>query len=184
MKKLIDQYPLAVLGLLLTAAAALGAYQYYPVYQQRKAFQALLAEEQSRMDEVKECSERLPMLHRQVKALKPAAEQFQRYFPDEQGYSRLWQQMTEMLARAELSDQLVRPGEVSCEDGLCSIPLEIRCTGSFEKIFDLLQAFERFERLIRFEEIVLRNDEKMTGNLLLQAKARAFYQSSSSKQNL
>ncbi|HOQ04073.1 MAG TPA: type 4a pilus biogenesis protein PilO [Anaerohalosphaeraceae bacterium] len=176
MKKIVDHYPVTVLGLLLLAAVGLGAYQYYPVYQQRKAFRALLSEEESRLEEVRECSEQLPILYRQIRDLKPAAEQYRRLFPDEQGYSRLWQQMTEMLARTQLSDQSVRPGEVTCEDGLCSIPLEIRCTGSFDRIFELLRSFEQFDRLIRFEEISLRNDENVSGRLFLQAKARAFYQ--------
>lgn len=176
MKKMIEQYPLAVFSLLLLAAVGLGAYQSYPVYQQRKAFRDLLAEQQLRLDEVRDCSEQLPLLRRQLRDLKPAAEEYKRLFPDEQGYAGLWQQMTETLARAQLSDQSIRPGEVSCENGLCSILLEIRCTGSFDRIFELLRSFEQFDRLIRFEEISLRNDEKASGRLLLQAKARAFYQ--------
>lgn len=180
MKKLIEQYPLAVFGLLLLAAVGLGAHQYYPVYQQRKAFQRLLAEQELRLDEVRECSEQLPFLYRQMRDLKPAAETYQRFFPDEQGYSKLWQQMTETLARSQLSDQSIRPGEVSCdEEGLCSILLDIRCSGSFDGIFDLLRSFEQLDRLIRFEEITLRNDENLSGRLLLQAKARAFYRSAS-----
>lgn len=176
MKKIVDHYPWVIFGLLLVAALALGAYQYYPVHQQRKAFQSLLAEEELRLEEVRECSEHLPILLQQVRNLQPASKEFERLFPDEQGYSRLWQQMTETLARAQLSDQSIRPGETVCEDGLCSIPLEIRCTGSFEKIFDLLRSFEQLDRLIRLEEISMRNDENASGRLTLQARARAFYQ--------
>ena len=177
MKKFVDHYPMLILGLLLLGAVGIGAYQYYPVHRQRQAFRSLLAEEELRLEEIQQCSEQLPGLLRQVLMLESETSEFPRLFPNEQGFSRLWEQITEVMARAQLADQSVRPGEVVCENGLCSVPLEIRCTGSFEQIFELFQSLERFERLIRIEEVTLKNDDSLSGRLTLHARARAFYRS-------
>ena len=77
-----------------------------------------------------------------------------------------------------LSDQLVRPGDVSCDPEFCSIPLEIRCSGTFEDVFEFFRAMEQFERLIRMDEVQIRNNAEISGRLTLLAKARVFYQPS------
>jgi len=175
-KKLIDHHPLFLLLILLVGAAGLGAYQYYPVHLQRKALYQTLSRQGDKMEEIKNCSEKLPTLHRQVKSLEEQDKEFGRLFPADQGLSRLWHQIAEIMDNNHLGDQLVRPGEVSCEEDFCSIPLEIRCTGSFENIFEFFRAMERFERLIRMDQVQLKNDESVSGRLILQAQARVFYQ--------
>jgi Tfp pilus assembly protein PilO len=177
-KKLIDHHPLLILLTMLVAAAGLGAYQYYPVHLQRKALRQTLAKQADKLDEIKGYSERLPTLHRQVKTLDGQAEEFARLFPADEGFSRLWHQIAEIMDNNHLADQLVRPGEVACEEDFCSIPLEIRCTGTFENMFEFFRAMEQFERLIRMDQVQLKNDETVTGRLILQAQARVFYQRS------
>jgi Tfp pilus assembly protein PilO len=175
-KKLIDHHPMLILVTMLTAAAALGAYQYYPVHLQRKALRQTLARQADKLEEIKGYSERLPSLHRQVKTLEGQADEYARLFPADQGFSRLWHQIAEIMDNNHLADQLVRPGEVVCEQDLCSIPLEIRCTGTFENVFGFFRAMERFERLIRMDQVQLKNDEAVSGRLMMQAQARVFYQ--------
>ena len=163
---------------MLLAAAGLGAYQYYPVHLQQKALHQTLARQADKLDEIKGYSEKLPTLHRQVKTLDMQAEEFARLFPVDQGFSRLWHQIAEIMDNNHLSDQLVRPGEVTCEDDFCSIPLEIRCSGTFENIFEFFRELEQFERLIRMDQVQIKNDEEISGRLILQAQARVFYQRS------
>jgi len=176
MKRIFDQYPMLILMGLLLAAAALGAYQYYPVHVQRKALRQILSKQNDKLDEIRTYSEKLPMLHRQVLELEPRAEEFSRLFPEEQGFSQLWQQIAEIMNGNHLSDQLVRPGQINCSEGFCSIPLEIQCSGTFENIFEFFRSLERFDRLIRLEEVHLSNASDLSGTLTLQAKAKIFYQ--------
>lgn len=170
-----------ILLTLLLAAAGLGAYQYYPVHLQRRALRQTLDKQADKLDVIKGYSERLPNLHRQVKMLSEQSQEFERLFPEEQGFSKLWHRIAEIMDSNHLSDQLVRPGDVTCDEDFCSIPLEIRCCGTFEDVFSFFRAMEEFERLIRMDEVQIRNDDKLSGRLTLQAKARVFYQPSEKK---
>lgn len=181
-KELIDKHPLMILLTILFAAVALGAYQYYPVHLQRQALRQILQKQEVKLGEIQGYSEKLPILHRQVKELEPQAGQFDRLFPGRQGFSRLWQQIAEIMNSNHLSDQLVRPGEVTCSDNFCSIPLEIQCSGTIEDFFQFFRALEHFDRLIRMDEIHIRNDADLSGRLTLHAKARVFYQSEESQE--
>ena len=181
MKNIIDKHPLMILLVILFAAVALGASQYYPVHLQRQALRQILHKQEVKLDEIRGYAEKLPMLHREVKELEPQADDFARLFPGKQGFSELWQQIAVIMNSNHLSDQLVRPGEVTCSDNFCSIPLEIQCSGSFEDFFQFFRALENFDRLIRMEEIHIRNDNEISGRLTLHAKARVFYQPEESK---
>lgn len=177
MKKILDQHPLLILMGLLLASVALGVHQYYPVYLQRKALKQILQKHSAKLDEIQAYSERLPILHQQVRELEPRAAEFARRFPEQREFSRLWRQIAEMMNRHHLSDQLVRPGTVFCNDSICYIPLEIQCRGTFEELFQFFRSLEQYDRLIRFEEVHLSNDETFTGQLTLKAQACVFYQS-------
>ena len=62
------------------------------------------------MEEIKNCSEKLPTLHRQVRSMEEQDKEFGRLFPADQGLSRLWHQIAEIMDNNHLGDQLVRPG--------------------------------------------------------------------------
>ena len=181
MKELIDKHPTLILMVLLLTAVGLGAYQYYPVHLQKKALRETLRKQENKLDEIRSYSEKLPMLHREVKSLEPRSEEFSRRFPLDQRFSQLWQQIAEIMERNHLSDQLVRPGVVSCGRDFCSIPLEIQCSGTFEDFFEFFRSLEQFDRLIRMEDVHIRNDANVSGQLTLHANARVFYQSGESR---
>jgi len=175
MKKIMDKHPMLILLMLVFAAAALGAYQYYPIHLQRQSLKQTLSRQEMKMDEIQDYSERLPMLYQQVKGLEPKADEFSRRFPEDKGFSGLWQQIAEIMDRNHLSDQLVRPGQVVCSEEVCSIPLEIECSGTFADFFEFFRALEQYDRLIRMDEVHLRNDSELSGQLRLHARARVFY---------
>lgn len=174
---------LLMLIAMIAATVALGGWQYYPIHRQKGEIRRTLEAQTMTMDQIREKCGRLPFLYREVLELEPRALEYDRRLPSDRQFALLWQQIAEIMNRNRLSDQLVRPGEQVCEEEICMIPLSIECTGTFEQIFGFFRDLETFDRLIRMEEIQLKNDKDLSGRLNLSARAQVFYQSDRKSEN-
>lgn len=174
--KFFEEKPMLLMVLLIVIGTGLGIFQYYPVHVQKRALKKTLSKQTTTMDEIKSHCVQLPILHRQVLDLQVKASEYNQCFPPNQQFAQLWQQIAQIMDKNQLQDQLVRPGEVVCDDQLCAIPLDIECSGTFEQLFQFFRCMEDFERLIRMEDISIRNSTDLSGIVTLNAKARVYYQ--------
>lgn len=172
-----------ILSVLIVATVALGGWQYYPIHRQKEQIRKTLEAQTVTMDQIREKCGQLPLLHRQALELSPRALEYDLRLPADKQFALLWQQIAEIMNRHRLMDQLVRPGEQVCEGEICMIPLSIECAGTFEQVFGFFQDLETFDRLIRMEEIQLKNDKDLSGRLSLTARAQVFYRSGQKSEN-
>jgi hypothetical protein len=84
--------------------------------------------------------------------------------------------LPELANQCRLTDQLVQPGQPIETEQLGTIPLTLACSGTTQDIYAFFRTIEQWDRLIRFEQVELSNDNTFGGCVKLIAKARLYYQ--------
>ncbi len=114
-------------------------------------------------------------LAKKITNLKAKIGRYNSKIPPNRDFAKFWDELTKVMNRCELTDRLIQPlGEVN-GDTINSIPLNIKCSGKFNQLYEFLLETEKMDRIVRFEEIRIDNKDG-SGHLTLYAKAVIYYQ--------
>lgn len=155
MKRMIVMNRTGVMvALLLCAAAAGGGYAHLRMMQQRMQ---TLAQLQSQMNELKAkvdastAAERLAMTEQ-------ALEGFDRAIPRQDEVANVLETFSLALAQFGVTQRSVTSGVTVVRDGLGQTPVQVSYQGTFHSVFDLLCRVEKADRVVRLEQLSLRQD--------------------------
>lgn len=165
--------------LLITAVLLTGfaVFRYVPIVQTKLASRDMMDKHDIAMQQVQHYAKTMPELRREKQQYVQQLEDFSVKIPEGKQFAQLWQQIADVMNDCQLTEQLVRPGTEKQSQQLNCIPLTIECSGSFEQMFEFFQSLEKLDRLVRLEEIDLKNSNDFDATMKLNAKANIFYQS-------
>ncbi|MFC1763707.1 type 4a pilus biogenesis protein PilO [Planctomycetota bacterium] len=119
----------------------------------------------------------------QLAALRQAVSQSQilleeqrQYIPQERHFNQFLEDVSELMQRHKLREQLIEPGrDVLGSNSVC-IPVTLRCQGAFAQLFAFYQDLQKMPRLIRFEEIMFDRHPTATTQVEMIAHMAIYYQ--------
>jgi Tfp pilus assembly protein PilO len=117
----------------------------------------------------------LDALKEQIAMAKQEVGNFDAEIPLGRSHGVFLQELSEVIQQHGLTDLVIQPGAEKETSTLCSIPVNIRCSGKLIQIFKFLRSLESFVRAIRVEEITLSNNDKAEGVVTMNARVEMFY---------
>ena len=156
--------------------AGFGMFRYAPILRQKLSLKEEMNKHSLAIEQIGDQGSLLPEMELKKQKMQDQQDEFRSKIPVGRGFSKLWQQIADVMNDCQLSDQLVQPGTEIKSDELCCIPLAIECTGTFEQIYALFQSLESMDRLICIDEVKIENDSEFKAILKLNAKANVYYQ--------
>ena len=99
---------------------------------------------------------------------------FSENIPSSRKFALLYDEITEIMKKHNLTEQLIQPGKETEGRNITSIPISIQCSGKLEDIFEFFKSIESFDRLIRIEKLEMVN--KTDGDTIkMKADAKVYY---------
>jgi Tfp pilus assembly protein PilO len=159
----------------VTLAAAFVFFQYLPLDRKAKKLKAanmgLLTDSTITSARI----EALPELYKEIEKIKEQVGNFDAKIPADRSHGLFLQDLTSVMQKHGLGELVVQPGTETGTLGLSQIPVNIRCKGKLEQIFEFFKSLENFERIIQIEGISLAADNTFDGTVTMQAKVNIFY---------
>lgn len=149
-------------------------FQYLPVSRAiaRSKEEQQIAQQQAQLDAAN--SIQLPVMQEKIEQLSQKVGDFDAKIPTDRDFGGFMQNITDVMNRNNLKDQLVKPSAEMNLDKISIIPVTIECSGKLNDIFGFLRDFEASPRICNLEQIRIEN-ENYSGNLRLFAKGNIFY---------
>ena len=153
--------------------------QYFPMRQKIRASKHSAEAQKTALNESTSANQRLPELRKQFTELQGEVENFDAKIPEGRNIGDFLQQIAGIMSDHELKKSLIEPGNEIVREienhGLICIPVTIRCQGRLEQIFEFSKSLQGLDRLIRIEQIELKNDNNYSGQVDMMAKAVIYY---------
>jgi Tfp pilus assembly protein PilO len=173
--KFVEKQQLIILALAVSIIVGFVVFLYHPLAKQTKAIQQADAAQSATTAKVEAHNRQLPILREQAQALQRELHNYDKRIPQSRQFAVLWQQIADIMNQHSLKDQLVQPGTEIQGTELNCIPISIHCSGRLNQIFEFLKSLEKFERVIRIDQLQLKNDRDFTGWLKMSAEASVYY---------
>ena len=164
--------------LLLGAAILTGfaVFQYVPIVQKKLQMRKQVLKQAQSMSQVQQYAGSLPELRQEKVELTEQLKDYSVKIPEGKQFAQLWRQIADVMNDCQLTEQSVQPGKELVSQELCCIPLSIECTGTLDQMFEFFQSLENFERLVRIDQIDLKNNDDSDATIKMNAIANIYYQ--------
>jgi Tfp pilus assembly protein PilO len=156
-------------------AVAFVFFQYLPLNKKARELNAANSKLIADTTAVNARLDILTELKDQIEKTKQEVGNFDAKIPLGRSHGVFLQQLAEVMQQHGLSGLVIQPGIETETSTLCSIPINIRCSGKLIQIFEFFRSLESFERVVRVEEITLSNNDKLEGIVTMNAKVEMFY---------
>ena len=167
---------LVVSAVMLVVFALLG---YFPMRRKMKASKRSAMAQKAALNESASALQRMPELHKELTELQGQVGNFDAKIPDDRNIGDFLQQIAGIMSDHELKRPLIEPSDETIEkvkhQELICIPVTIKCQGRLEQIFEFSKSLQGLDRLIRIEQIELKNDNNYSGHVDMTAKAVIYY---------
>ncbi|MHC4104677.1 MAG: type IV pilus inner membrane component PilO [Planctomycetota bacterium] len=111
----------------------------------------------------------------QLLKLKRTVGNYKAIIPVKNDFGVFLQQITDLMSKHNLREQIIAPGEEVAVKGLNCIPVDMQCKGRLAQVFEFYKRMQRLDRLIRIEQVKLANDSDFSGEVSMQAKVVIYY---------
>jgi Tfp pilus assembly protein PilO len=97
------------------------------------------------------------------------------YAPAEGSLGTFLRQVSEVMTKHQLSDQVVVAGKETQAEELVCIPVHITGEGALADVFGFFKDMRTMDRLVRIDRTTLRNDNTYAGRIAMDAEVIIFY---------
>lgn len=150
-------------------------FRYLPLKKKMKTLNSEKGEIQIAINKASTQANQLPELEKHLSALQNSVGNYELKIPGNSELGKFLQQISELMNEYNLKEQLIEPDkEMEAEDMKC-IPVKMHCKGTLSQLFEFYKEMQLLERLIRIEQIQLKNDKDFTGEVSMGTKAVIYY---------
>ena len=172
----LDKRQLIIITIGLVVVVALGYFRCKPVIATAQELRRVKADQKLENVDIRTRMQGIALLSAKKEKLEAEVGDYYSKIPQNREFADLWDNIAEVMKSHELKDQLIQPNEEVIGEELNSITITIRCSGSFEQLFNFMSDLQKFERVIRIEEYKLTNNLTNPGLVSMDAKAKIYYQ--------
>lgn len=167
---------IAVGFVVVVALTGFICFRYLPIRNQIIRLKQGLKKQQLVIDSTSSKSQQLMSLKQILTKMQSELVNYDSCVPNEMDLTGFLKQMAEMMENENLSQKKVSPEtEISYGQVRC-LPIKIQCKGTIEQLFNFCKALDNSQRIIRIEQVTIDNDEKYSGQLLMQTQAFIYCQ--------
>jgi Tfp pilus assembly protein PilO len=162
----------------ILAVALVGGFvlfRYLPQHRRIKAVEQARAAQAAAVAKTLAESSRLPEFKKQLLALEAAAGNYEARVPSHGELGRFLHQLTSLMNNHNLTEKRIDPGRQLEAEGLSCTPVSIECRGSLKQMFDFFTSLQALDRLVRIEQMSLKNDSDFGGKVNMQTQAVIYY---------
>ena len=153
-------------------------FRYIPLRKQIKAVETERIANRVETDMTLTQSEQLPLLKDRLEKLQNAVGDYDAQVPRKLNLGAFQRQISDLMKKHGLTGQLIEPGEEVIAKEVNCKPVNIRCTGRLEQVYNFFDSLESLDRLVRIEQVELTNDNEYSGQVSMKAKTVIYYRSS------
>jgi len=163
----------------LLAAGMIGGFllRYLPLRREMKLVEKAKAAQTSATARALAQNSRLSTLKEQLSKLSSSVGDYQAKLPANRDLGTFLQQVTNLMNRHNLTEQLIQPGEELKSERFSCIPVNMRGKGTLEQVFDFFGSLQALDRFVRIQHVELLNDADFGGNVTINAETVVYYQS-------
>jgi len=119
----------------------------------------------------------LPVLEDQAYKLAESIGDYEAKIPQQRELGVFLRKIVDLMNAHNLQEQVVTPGGEVKSSELNCIPVDIKCKGSVVEMFEFFKGLQNLDRLVRIEQVKLRNDADFSGEVRLETRAIIYYRS-------
>jgi len=175
LKQIFDKQQFVIIAVGLALVAGLGAARFFPILRKFETVKEARGEYVTERQELARLADQVQVLSAKLGTLKGEIGDLDSKIPAEPTFADLCERLAAVMKECKLGGQLIQPGKELEGQEVNGIPISIQCKGDVYRVFEFLKALEKFERVIRIENLELTEDMQASGPLLLKADAVVFY---------
>jgi Tfp pilus assembly protein PilO len=161
----------------LAAAVMVAAFvtgRYLPMHLAKNDAARRRAEQLAVIAKGQADSRLLPALRQRLESETASIASYDLQVPSQAQLGEFLQAASAIMNDLGLQEPLIQPGREIQTGDLNVIPLDIRCKGSLEQMFDFYKTLQGMPRMIRIEEVNLTNDRNYSGLVTMYTKAAIY----------
>jgi Tfp pilus assembly protein PilO len=163
----------------VAAVAIVGGFvlfRYLPLHRRLQAIEQRQTAQKLALAKAETEKQQLPVLTEQLRETQEKIGDYDAKIPRERNHLGVFlQQVTNLMNEHDLRENVIQPGQEIKADGLKCIPVDMRCKGRMDRIFEFYKRMQGLNRLVRIEHIKLENDTSFSGEVSMQTKAVVYY---------
>ena len=162
----------------VVAAVTIGGFvffRYLPLRSRMKAATEKKAAQTLAIGKGTADSRQLPLLKEQLLKLRAKLGSYEANIPQESNAGLFLGSVADLMKEHSLTEQVIEPGVDTRADRFRCIPVTMRCKGKLIQIFEFYRRLQSLDRLVRIEQVKLRNDSDFSGEVSMETKAVIYY---------
>ena len=152
-------------------------YGYLPSHRRLQSLTQARIQEERLIQTAQSQEQALPELEQSLEATEKTVVNYQDNVPTERALGTFLGQIAGIMTKHALTHQEVAPGKEIEADGLNCIPVRMECKGSLVGVFGFFNDLQSLDRLVRIENVMLKDDGNFAGRITMQTDAVIFYRS-------
>lgn len=162
----------------VVAAVTIGGFlllRYLPLRSRMKATEQTRAAQTLAIGKGTADSRQLPLLKEQLLKLRTKLGSCEANIPQESNLGVFLGSVADLMKEHSLTEQVIEPAEEIKADRFHCIPVRMQCKGRLIQIFEFHRRLQSLDRLVRIEQVKLRNDSDFSGEVSMETKAVIYY---------
>lgn len=171
----IERQQLGIFAVITVMIVVFALQQYGPLQNKIRMTQQVKAAQASAELKADEQAKKLPILKAQCAQMQAAVGEYGVKIPDDRKLGVFLQEIADVMNKHNLGEQVVQPeSEIAVDDLMC-IPVRIQCKGDLRQIFELFRSLQGVGRLMRIEQVQLKNALDLSGMITMTARVNIYY---------
>lgn len=150
-------------------------FRYLPLRRRINAAQQKLAAQKLTIETGAVHSQQSQVLKAQSDQLRRTIGNYEQRIPGDRAIGVFLHKMASLMNDYNLQEQLIEPGKEIEAGQLNCIPLKIQCKGELKQIFEFYSQIQQLDRLIRIEQVKLKNNKDFNGPVTMETNAVIYY---------
>ena len=175
-----DKQQLIICILAVSLTAGFFLLRYLPVSKKRQVLEKERKIQRLILAQAASDDKKFTELNIKLEQLRKNVNNYERDIPADRDLGDFLQKIVDLMNAHNLKGQRIEPDKEKLisqadETELKAIPLDMQCKGSLGQLFEFYKSLQTLDRLIRIEEVSLKNSPTFTGQVNMQTKAIIYY---------
>jgi len=163
-----------IMALAVAIVAAAVAFVYRPQGQKLEELRTKIASVETSLQADSQKAAVVPELLRQIEAMKRRYKDFDRKLPKTKELGGFLAEITNNLAEENLAEPTIEPRNPAAEELYHTLPIVMRCRGSYLAVASFLKRIDRMQRLTRVHTLRI-NKQKAEESLSIEMQLNIYY---------
>ena len=167
------------LAICVAAGVMVGGFvllRYLPLRNRMKTLSQTQAAQKQIIAKGTADNQKLLVRKEQLLKLQQKLENYETNIPEQRDLGVFLHSIADLMNEHKLSGQMIEPRKEIKTEKLNCIPVNMKCKGKLAQIFEFYRRLQMLDRLVRIEQVELRNDSDFSGRAVsMDAKAVIYY---------